>query len=118
MLGNFSFGDYFKKEIIPWAWTFLTEHIGFDPDRMYATIYLDDDEAHDLWKSLVGLPDDRIIRMGDDDNFWAAGPTGPCGPCSEIIYDQGPDFSCGRPDCGVGCSCDRYLEIWNLVFMQ
>jgi alanyl-tRNA synthetase len=118
MLGNFSFGDYFKKEIIPWAWTFLTERIGFDPDRMYATIYLDDDETHDLWKSLVGLPDDRIIRLGSDDNFWAAGPTGPCGPCSEIIYDQGPDFSCGRPDCGVGCSCDRYLEIWNLVFMQ
>jgi alanyl-tRNA synthetase len=118
MLGNFSFGDYFKKEIIPWAWTFLTEHVGFDPDRMYATIYLDDDEAGDLWKSLVGLSDDRIIRLGDDDNFWAAGPTGPCGPCSEIIYDQGPDFSCGRPDCGVGCSCDRYLEIWNLVFMQ
>jgi alanyl-tRNA synthetase len=118
MLGNFSFGDYFKKEIIPWAWTFLTEHIGFDPDRLYATIYLDDDEAHGLWKSLVGLPDDRIIRLGDDDNFWAAGPTGPCGPCSEIIYDQGPEFSCGRPDCGVGCSCDRYLEIWNLVFMQ
>jgi alanyl-tRNA synthetase len=118
MLGNFSFGDYFKKEIIPWAWTFLTEQIGFDPDRMYATIYLDDDEAHDLWGSLVGLPDERIIRLGDDDNFWAAGPTGPCGPCSEIIYDQGPDFSCGSPDCGVGCSCDRYLEIWNLVFMQ
>ncbi|MDR1508901.1 MAG: alanine--tRNA ligase, partial [Synergistaceae bacterium] len=118
MLGNFSFGDYFKKEIIPWAWTFLTEHIGFDPERMYATIYLDDDEAHDLWRSLVGLSDDRIIRLGDDDNFWAAGPVGPCGPCSEIIYDQGPDFSCGRPDCGVGCSCDRYLEIWNLVFMQ
>jgi alanyl-tRNA synthetase len=118
MLGNFSFGDYFKKEIIPWAWTFLTEHIGLDPDRMYATIYLDDDESHGFWKSLVGLPDERIIRLGDDDNFWAAGPTGPCGPCSELIYDQGPEFSCGKPDCGVGCSCDRYLEIWNLVFMQ
>ncbi|MDR0764337.1 MAG: alanine--tRNA ligase [Synergistaceae bacterium] len=118
MLGNFSFGDYFKKEIIPWAWTFLTEHIGLDPDRMYATIYLDDDEAHGFWKSFVGLPDERIIRLGDDDNYWAAGPTGPCGPCSEIIYDQGPEFSCGKPDCGVGCSCDRYLEIWNLVFMQ
>ncbi|MDR3076709.1 MAG: alanine--tRNA ligase [Synergistaceae bacterium] len=118
MLGNFSFGDYFKKEIIPWAWAFLTEQIGLDPDRMYATIYLDDDEAHGFWKSLVGLPDDRIIRLGEDDNFWAAGPTGPCGPCSEIIYDQGPEFSCGSPDCGVGCSCDRYLEIWNLVFMQ
>ncbi|MDR0649351.1 MAG: alanine--tRNA ligase, partial [Synergistaceae bacterium] len=118
MLGNFSFGDYFKKEIIPWAWTFLTEHIGLDPDRMYATIYLDDDEAHGFWKSLVGLPDERIYRLGEDDNFWAAGPTGPCGPCSELIYDQGPEFSCGKPDCGVGCSCDRYLEIWNLVFMQ
>ncbi|MDR1132672.1 MAG: alanine--tRNA ligase, partial [Synergistaceae bacterium] len=118
MLGNFSFGDYFKKEIIPWAWTFLTEHIGLDPDRMYATIYLDDDEAHGLWKSLVGLPDERVVRLGADDNFWAAGPVGPCGPCSEIIYDQGPEFSCGKPDCGVGCSCDRYLEIWNLVFMQ
>ena len=118
MLGNFSFGDYFKREIIPWAWAFLTEHVGLDPDRMYATIYLDDDEAHGFWKSLVGLPDDRIIRLGEDDTFWAAGPTGPCGPCSEIIYDQGPEYSCGRPDCGVGCSCDRYLEIWNLVFMQ
>jgi alanyl-tRNA synthetase len=118
MLGNFSFGDYFKKEVIPWAWKFLTEHIGFDEDRLYATIYLDDDEAHDFWRDLVGLPEDRIKRLGDDDNFWAAGPTGPCGPCSEIIYDQGPEFSCGRPDCGVGCDCDRYLEIWNLVFMQ
>ena len=118
MLGNFSFGDYFKKEVIPWAWEFLTEQIGFDPNRLYATIYLDDDEAHSFWKNLVGLSDDRIIRLGDDDNFWAAGPTGPCGPCSEIIYDQGPEFSCGSPDCAVGCSCDRYLEVWNLVFMQ
>jgi alanyl-tRNA synthetase len=118
MLGNFSFGDYFKKEIIPWAWTFLTERVGLDPDRLYATIYLDDDEAHDMWRSLVGLPEERVYRLGEDDNFWAAGPTGPCGPCSEIIYDQGPEFSCGSPDCGVGCSCDRYLEIWNLVFMQ
>ncbi|MDR1516407.1 MAG: alanine--tRNA ligase [Synergistaceae bacterium] len=118
MLGNFSFGDYFKKEVIPWAWEFITERIGLDPERLYATIYLDDDEAHDLWRDLVGLPEDRIIRFGDDDNFWAAGPTGPCGPCSELLYDQGPDFSCGKPDCGLGCSCDRYLEIWNLVFMQ
>ncbi|MDR1650308.1 MAG: alanine--tRNA ligase [Synergistaceae bacterium] len=118
MLGNFSFGDYFKKEIIPWAWTFLTEHVGLDPDRLYATIFLDDDEACGMWKDLVGLPDDRIYRLGEDDNFWAAGPTGPCGPCSEIIYDPGPEFSCGKPGCGVGCSCDRYLEIWNLVFMQ
>ncbi|MDR1483139.1 MAG: alanine--tRNA ligase [Synergistaceae bacterium] len=118
MLGNFSFGDYFKKEAIPWAWEFLTVDVGLDPDRLYATIYLDDDEAHDMWKTLVGLPDNKIYRLGEDDNFWAAGPTGPCGPCSEIIYDQGPEFSCGSPDCGVGCSCDRYLEIWNLVFMQ
>jgi alanyl-tRNA synthetase len=118
MLGNFSFGDYFKKEVIPWAWKFLTENVGLDPDRLYATIYLDDDEAHDMWRTLVGLPEDKIYRLGEDDNFWAAGPTGPCGPCSEIIYDQGPEFSCGSPDCGLGCSCDRYLEIWNLVFMQ
>jgi alanyl-tRNA synthetase len=118
MLGNFSFGDYFKKEVIPWAWRFLTVNVGLDPDRLYATVYLDDDEAHDMWKTLVGLPEDKIYRLGEDDNFWAAGPTGPCGPCSEIIYDQGPEFSCGSPDCGVGCSCDRYLEIWNLVFMQ
>lgn len=118
MLGNFSFGDYFKREAIPWAWTFLTERVGLDPNRMYATIYLDDDEAHDFWCGLIGLPEERIVRLGDEDNFWAAGPTGPCGPCSEIIYDQGPSFSCGKPDCKVGCDCDRYLEIWNLVFMQ
>lgn len=118
MLGNFSFGDYFKEEIIPWAWEFLTERVGLDPDRLYATIYLDDDEAHDIWRDKVGLSEDRIIRLGDEDNFWAAGPTGPCGPCSEIIYDQGEEYSCGKPDCAVGCDCDRYLEIWNLVFMQ
>lgn len=118
MLGNFSFGDYFKEEIIPWAWEFLTERVGLEPDRLYATIYLDDDEAHDIWRDKVGLPEDRIVRLGADDNFWAAGPVGPCGPCSEIIYDQGPAFSCGKPTCGVGCDCDRYLEIWNLVFMQ
>lgn len=118
MLGNFSFGDYFKEEIIPWAWEFLTERVGLDPDRLYATIYLDDDEAHDIWRDKVGLGEDRIIRLGEEDNFWAAGPTGPCGPCSEIIYDQGEEYSCGKPDCAVGCDCDRYLEIWNLVFMQ
>lgn len=118
MLGNFSFGDYFKEEIIPWAWEFLTVCVGLDPNRLYATIYLDDDEAHDIWRDKVGLTEDRIIRLGDDDNFWAAGPTGPCGPCSEIIYDQGEEYSCGKPDCAVGCDCDRYLEIWNLVFMQ
>ncbi len=118
MLGNFSFGDYFKKEVIPWAWEFITERVGLDPDRLTATIYLDDDEAFDIWHRVVGLPESRIVRLGEDDNFWAVGPVGPCGPCSEIIYDQGPSFSCGKPDCKVGCSCDRYLEIWNLVFMQ
>lgn len=118
MLGNFSFGDYFKAEVIPWAWTFLTEVIGLDPNRMYATVYLDDDEAAAIWRDAIGLPEDRIIRLGEDDNFWAAGPVGPCGPCSEILYDQGPAFSCGKPTCAPGCSCDRYLEIWNLVFMQ
>lgn len=118
MLGNFSFGDYFKDEIIPWAWEFLTEQVGLEADRLYATIYIDDDEAHDIWRDKVGLNEERIVRLGEDDNFWAAGPTGPCGPCSEIIYDQGEAYSCGKPDCAVGCDCDRYLEIWNLVFMQ
>ena len=118
MLGNFSFGDYFKPEIIPWAWEFLTERVGLDPNRLYATVYLDDDEAFDIWHKKVGLPKERIFRLGADDNFWAAGPVGPCGPCSEIIYDQGEKFSCGKPTCTVGCDCDRYLEIWNLVFMQ
>ncbi|EHM09915.1 alanine--tRNA ligase [Thermanaerovibrio velox DSM 12556] len=118
MLGNFSFGDYFKAEIIPWAWEFLTQRVGMEPDRMYVTIYRDDDEAESIWMNSVGIPKDRIIRMGEEDNFWAAGPVGPCGPCSEIIYDQGPEFSCGKPTCGVGCDCDRYLEVWNLVFMQ
>ena len=118
MLGNFSFGDYFKKEMIPWAWAFLTEELGLDPNRMYASVYLDDDEAAHIWGKTVGLAPDRIIRLGDEDNFWAAGPVGPCGPCSEILYDQGPAFSCNKPTCAPGCDCDRYLEIWNLVFMQ
>ncbi len=118
MLGNFSFGDYFKREAIPWAWAFLTEHIGLDPNRLYATIYLDDDEAFSIWHKDVGLSEDHIVRLGEEDNFWSVGPVGPCGPCSELIYDQGEAFSCGSPDCAVGCSCDRYLEIWNLVFMQ
>ena len=118
MLGNFSFGDYFKKDAIPWAWEFLTARVGLEPDRLYATVYLDDDEAADLWHQSVGLSKDRIVRLGADDNFWAVGPVGPCGPCSEILYDQGPAFSCGKPECAPGCSCDRYLEIWNLVFMQ
>lgn len=118
MLGNFAWGDYFKREAITWAWEFLTEHIGLEPDRMYATIYLEDEEAFDVWHREVGLPEDRISRFDKDENFWFMGSQGPCGPCSEIMYDQGPEYSCGRPECAVGCDCDRYLEIWNLVFTQ
>ncbi len=118
MLGNFAWGDYFKREAITWAWEFLTEHIGLEPDRMYATIYLEDEEAFDVWHREVGLPEDRISRFDKDENFWFMGSQGPCGPCSEIMYDQGPEYSCGRPECAVGCDCDRYLEIGNLVFTQ
>jgi alanyl-tRNA synthetase len=118
MLGNFSFGDYFKAEAAPFAWEFLTDVIGLDADRLYPTIYVDDDEAFEIWNKTVGVPKERIYRLGAEDNFWSVGPVGPCGPCSELIYDQGPAFSCGRPECDVGCDCDRYLEIWNLVFMQ
>ncbi|MGC9489982.1 MAG: alanine--tRNA ligase [Thermovirgaceae bacterium] len=118
MLGNFSFGDYFKAEAAFFAWEFLTKVIGLDPDRLYPTVYVDDDEAFEIWNRTVGVPKERIYRLGAEDNFWSVGPVGPCGPCSELIYDQGPAFSCGKPDCDVGCSCDRYLEIWNLVFMQ
>ena len=118
MLGNFSFGDYFKAEAIAWAWEYSTEVLGLDPARIWVTIYLDDDQAYDLWLKETPVPPERIVRLGDDDNFWAAGPTGPCGPCSELYYDQGPEFACG-PDCGIGrCDCDRYLEYWNLVFTQ
>jgi len=118
MLGNFSFGDYFKSGAAAFAWEFLTVEAGLDPDRLYPTIYKDDEEAFSIWNGEIGVPKDRIYRMGEEDNFWSVGPVGPCGPCSELIYDQGPSFSCGRPDCGVGCECDRYLEVWNLVFMQ
>ena len=118
MLGNFSWGSYFKHEAITWAWEFLTERIGLDPDRLYATIYLDDDEAFNVWHNEVGLSKDRIYRFGQDDNYWFMGDTGPCGPCSEIYYDRGEKYSCGKPTCGVGCDCDRYMEIWNLVFTQ
>jgi alanyl-tRNA synthetase len=118
MLGNFSFGDYFKEDAIRFAWTFLTEVIGLDKSRLYATVYKDDDEAFGLWQKVAGLTPDRIYRLGEKDNFWSMGDTGPCGPCSEIMYDRGEEVSCG-PDCGIGsCDCDRYLEIWNLVFMQ
>ena len=118
MLGNFSFGDYFKEKAIEFAWDLLTNGYGLPGDKMYATVYTDDDEAYGLWQSVVGLPEDRIYRLGEKDNFWAMGDTGPCGPCSEILIDQGPAMGCGLPDCKPGCDCDRYLELWNLVFMQ
>ncbi|MDQ0190513.1 alanine--tRNA ligase [Alicyclobacillus cycloheptanicus] len=116
MLGNFSFGDYFKQEAIPWAWEFLTQHLELDPARLSVTIHHSDDEAYAIWHDVVGLPDERIIR-GDEDNFWEIGE-GPCGPCSEIFYDRGAEFGCGKADCQAGCDCDRFLEIWNLVFTQ
>ncbi len=118
MLGNFAWGDYFKKEAITWGWDFLTGIMGLEADRMSVTIYEEDEEAYDVWRRIVGVPDERIFRFGKDGNFWFMGAQGPCGPCSEIMYDQGPEFSCGRPECAVGCDCDRYLEIWNLVFTQ
>jgi alanyl-tRNA synthetase len=117
MLGNFSFGDYFKKEAISWAWEFVTEHLGIPADRLWITIYLDDEEAFDIWRRDVGVPESSIVRMGKDTNFWEIG-VGPCGPCSEIYIDLGEERGCGSPDCAVGCDCDRYLEIWNLVFIQ
>ena len=117
MLGNFSFGDYFKKEVIPWAWEFFTEVLKMDPDRLYISVYLDDDEAYDIWTKDVGIKPDHMVRFGKEDNFWEHGE-GPCGPCSEIYYDRGPEYGCGKPDCKVGCECDRYIEIWNLVFTQ
>ena len=118
MLGNFSFGDYFKEKAIEFAWELLVEGYGLPADKLYATVYTDDDEAYGLWQTVVGLPEDRISRLGEKDNFWAMGDTGPCGPCSEIHIDQGETMGCGRPDCAPGCDCDRYLELWNLVFMQ
>ncbi|BBA68697.1 alanine--tRNA ligase [Geobacter sulfurreducens] len=118
MLGNFSFGDYFKKEAIAFAWEFLTKDLGLDKDRLYVTVYTDDDEAADIWHLQEGVPRERIYRFGEKDNFWAMGDTGPCGPCSEIFWDNGPEVGCGSPDCAVGCDCDRYMEIWNNVFMQ
>ncbi len=117
MLGNFSFGDYFKEEAIAWSWEFLTEVVGLDPDRLYPSIYQDDDEAFDIWNKKMGIPADRIFRFGKEDNFWEHG-AGPCGPCSEIYYDRGEKYGCGKPDCTVGCDCDRYMEIWNNVFTQ
>jgi alanyl-tRNA synthetase len=118
MLGNFSFGDYFKKEAIDFAWEFLTDVLALDPQKMWVSVFEDDDEAYKLWENVETLPKGRIVRLGEKDNFWAMGDTGPCGPCSEIHYDQGAELGCDDPDCAVGCDCDRWLEIWNLVFMQ
>ncbi|PKQ20363.1 MAG: alanine--tRNA ligase [Actinobacteria bacterium HGW-Actinobacteria-6] len=118
MLGNFSFGDYFKSEACAWAFEYSTQVLKLDVDRLWFSIYEDDDEAEAIWRDEVGVPANRIVRMGAKDNFWSAGPTGPCGPCSELYYDQGPDVGCGSADCAPGCDCDRFLEYWNLVFMQ
>ena len=123
MLGNFSFGDYFKHEAIAWSWEFLTEVLGLEKDRLYPSIYGEDDEAFDIWTKEVGVPGDRITRFyrdpktGECDNFWEHG-AGPCGPCSEIYFDRGEKYGCGKPGCTVGCECDRYIEIWNNVFTQ
>jgi alanyl-tRNA synthetase len=118
MLGNFSFGDYFKKDAVRFGWELLTEGYGLDPDKLWVSVHESDDEAEALWQSEVGVRPERIVRLGDEENFWSMGDTGPCGPCSEIHIDQGPEVGCGRPECAVGCDCDRYLELWNLVFMQ
>ena len=118
MLGNFSFGDYFKEKAIEFAWDLLINGYKLPADKLWVSVYLDDDEAHDLWHKNVGVREDRIVRFGEKDNFWSMGDTGPCGPCSEILIDRGEAFGCGSPECRVGCDCDRYLEIWNLVFMQ
>ena len=125
MLGNFSFGDYFKNEAIHWAWEFLTspEWVGLDPDRLYPSVFAGnettpaDDEAYRIWNEEIGVPKDHIFKFGKEDNFWEHG-SGPCGPCSEIYYDRGEKFGCGKPGCTVGCDCDRYMEVWNVVFSQ
>lgn len=117
MLGNFSFGDYFKREAISWSWEFLTEVVGLDPDRLYPSVYENDDEAFEIWNKEMHIPAERIFKFGKEDNFWEHG-SGPCGPCSEIYYDRGEKYGCGKPGCTVGCDCDRYMEIWNNVFTQ
>ncbi len=117
MLGNFSFGDYFKEEAIQWTWEFLTDVVGLDPDRLYPSVYVDDDEAFEIWNKKMGIPAERIFKFGKEDNFWEHG-SGPCGPCSEVYYDRGEKYGCGKPGCTVGCDCDRYMEIWNDVFTQ
>ena len=117
MLGNFSFGDYFKDDAIRWTWEFLTEVVGLDPDRLYPSVYLEDDEAFRIWNEKIGIPAERIFKFGKEDNFWEHG-SGPCGPCSEVYYDRGEKYGCGKPGCTVGCDCDRYIEVWNNVFTQ
>jgi len=117
MLGNFSFGDYFKREALNWTWEFLTKTVGLDPDRLYPSVYKDDDEAFDIWNKEIGVPKERIYRFGKEDNFWEHG-SGPCGPCSEVYYDRGEKYGCGKPTCAPGCDCDRYMEVWNDVFTQ
>ena len=117
MMGNFSFGDYFKEDAIKWAWEFVSKHLEIPEDKIWATVYLNDDEAHDLWLKYSSIPEERIVRLGKDDNFWEIG-LGPCGPCSELYYDRGEQYGCDNPDCKPGCDCDRYLEFWNLVFTQ
>lgn len=118
MLGNFSFGDYFKEEAISWAWEFCVDVLKLPEERLYVSVYEEDDEAEKIWHEKIGLPLDKIFRMGKEDNFWEAGTDGPCGPCSEIYFDRGEEYGCGKPDCTVGCDCDRYMEFWNLVFTQ
>jgi alanyl-tRNA synthetase len=118
MLGNFSFGDYFKEKGIEFAWDLLVNKYGLPEDKLIVSVFLDDDEAYEIWNKNIGVPEDRLVRFGEKDNFWSMGDTGPCGPCSEILMDRGEEFACDRPDCKAGCECDRYLEIWNLVFMQ
>ena len=117
MLGNFSFGDYFKREAIQFAWEFCTKVIELPVDKLWISVYEGDDEAADIWVNEIGVAPERIVRLGKEDNFWEHG-TGPCGPCSEIYFDRGPEKGCGRPDCHVGCDCDRYVEFWNLVVSQ
>ncbi|MEG2570973.1 MAG: alanine--tRNA ligase-related protein, partial [Clostridia bacterium] len=117
MLGNFSFGDYFKREAMTWAWEFITEVLEIPTDRLYVSVYLDDDESFDMWTNEMGVSPEHMVRLGKEDNFWEIG-VGPCGPCSEIYFDRGPESGCGSPTCAVGCDCDRYVEFWNLVFSQ
>ncbi|GAI15313.1 unnamed protein product, partial [marine sediment metagenome] len=118
MLGNFSVGDYFKREAIDWAWEFVTQRLGLPPQRLWITIFLDDDESFGYWRE-VGVPEERLLRFGEEENFWGpAGDSGPCGPCSEIHYDFGEEFGCGKPSCAPNCDCGRFSEIWNLVFTQ